>query len=376
MQSMGMGMGTQDPMSILIQGRNNKGNFTRNSKGNFTRNNKVGKRNSRKHSQRQSRGQERGRGRGRGGRGRGRGGFGGRNKRNNGMMGMQSMMLPTPGRTYIPEIYFTGKVEQFNGKWGFIEPDHPIGHDSFVQRNSGRAGKLFFHSNDVDCDQQDLPKDTQVKFYLYVDQRGLGAHKVTCPQLEAIQGLKFILSIEKSYVGGLIGKKACNIKKLISDTGAQINVQRDHGNTQDYQLCVITGEPDKMISACYAIALQLADVSQSLNAKLQFIIPAEYIGRIIGRKGSNIKALQAKFPSIRTETGRNTDTPIYVDDEPHRTFQCFGPNQDMKKFTEEIGYQLLSFDGYERPAEASVESFTTETSNRNNNNNQDVIEIY
>jgi len=378
----------------------------------YTRQNRVGKnneQNGRRSSGRgrgRGRGQKRGRGRGRGRRSNRDSGWGSaRSTPNNGQRRQQQQQYsampsvssvsrrhhsqptsnrnepPQQGREYHPEIYFTGEVAQMKGKWGFIKPDHPVGHDAFKRR---KEGLIFFHMNDVDCNPQDITEQTKVMFYLYVDARGLGAHRITAPELARTQGLRILLSIEKSYVGNLIGKKGSTILRLSKENGAKIQLQRreECDDFAQYRTCIITGKPENMIKACYAVADCIATAAQSLNAKIKFLMKPRCLGRLIGKKGANIKAIQNKFPSVKADSDRSSEPPVFYDNEPYRGFQCFGPNNDMKLFIEQIGYEILAFDGYERPAVQMEQSPKHDAALHDNNDNapgttyQDSITIF
>lgn len=274
---------------------------------------------------------------------------------------------PQQGREYHPQVYFTGQVSQLKGNWGFIKPDYPIGHDAYKRR---KEGVIFFHMNDVNCDADAISEGTKVVFYLYVDDRGLGAHRVTAPEAQSLQGLKILLSVEKSYVGNLIGKKGSTISGLCDKTGAKIQMQnRDEVDPHaPHRICIITGKPPNMIDACYSVADCIATAAQSLNAKIKFLVPPRCMGRLIGKRGANIKELQSKFPSIKADSDRSNEPSFYYDNQEYRGFTCFGPNDDMKSFIEKICYDILAHDGYERPAQDQKQQFEQEFQHDNNDN--------
>ena len=129
----------------------------------------------------------------------------------------------------------------------------------------------------------------------------------TNPKRQALRGsdseilIKFC--VPSSVVGSLIGKGGENVNELMKQSETRIHMSRPHElfhGTRD-RICTIYGGEDGMNSVLVGLHLVLAKVlaEDSYNAfQFKLIMPAQACGSIIGRGGSNIKA-------IIDETGSN-----------------------------------------------------------------------
>jgi len=151
------------------------------------------------------------------------------------------------------------------------------------------------------------------------------------------------LLIRTHLVGPLIGKKGKTIW-MIRDRSNGANI--DFGNDdividrskdgkwqqspwpevepEKFNVCAISGSKEQAVEAVKVIAELLAERAQSPQCKLEFLIPEEYVGVFIGRKGANLKKM------------KESDVIIGIRDEPimlgsNRVTLCtlFGPAESM-----------------------------------------------
>jgi len=314
-----------------------------------------------------------GRGRGRGSPNRGRGrGFrkrrGGAQSRGRGFgnqsdgfrkqqFGNQSSFgNQSTGRVILTSFPISGYCADWNKEKGFgwLKANDPI--ENFTGQRSGN-GKVFIHRNDlVGCDA--LEKDLQVKFFLYGDDRGLGAQK--CQRADnfdasvTIEGAgngysepepKSVISIyvENLYIGGIIGKKGATIKELQQTSGAKIDIVQDEkSDNKDPLKCRLinlTGTSGELKTVVKALAKHLSTAAQSLHAKIVFLIHQTKAGRLIGKKGANIKKIRGEKNSVFVTISKE---PIDVSGQPLITVTCFGPQKDMENAIDETVEQLVN----------------------------------
>jgi len=152
------------------------------------------------------------------------------------------------------------------------------------------------------------------------------------------------LLIRKHLVGPLIGKKGKTIW-MIRDRSNGANI--DFGNDdivvdkskdkkwqqspwpevepEKFNVCAISGSKEQAVVAAKVIAELLAKRAQSPQCRLEFLIPDEYVGVFIGKKGANLKQIKGKM-----------DVTIDIRDDPiilgsNRVTLCtlFGPAESM-----------------------------------------------
>mmetsp|Transcript_124057 Transcript_124057/g.312361 ORF Transcript_124057/g.312361 Transcript_124057/m.312361 type:complete len:374 (+) Transcript_124057:59-1180(+) len=80
---------------------------------------------------------------------------------------------PKP-REEVSEIPILGKVIDWKGKYGWIQPNDPVDHPS-AKKN---GGKIFLHSTDWQQSDSQPEVEQVVQFTLYQDPSGLGAENV------------------------------------------------------------------------------------------------------------------------------------------------------------------------------------------------------
>jgi len=156
------------------------------------------------------------------------------------------------------------------------------------------------------------------------------------------------LLVRKHWVGGLIGKKGKTIW-MIRDKSNGANI--DFGNDdlildrsndkkweqspwpalekEKYCVCAISGSKDQASDAAVAIAEQLAKAAQSSEYRLEFLIPDNYVGSFIGKKGTNLN--QMKGAAGNGVSINIRDEPISLGGNKVTLCTLFGPSEDMQK---------------------------------------------
>merc|ERR1712151_1190028 len=82
---------------------------------------------------------------------------------------------PELKRTRVSEELFTGEVESWKGKYGFIVPTIPLGHE----KASKKDGKLYVSMSDLTGGLEELTVGALCQFHVYEDASGcLGAEEV------------------------------------------------------------------------------------------------------------------------------------------------------------------------------------------------------
>lgn len=80
---------------------------------------------------------------------------------------------PNLPRTRISEVVLVGQVLEWNGKFGWIQPEVPVEHELAHKHR----GKIYVSSSDL-TGAAELVVGIAVKFVLYSDSSGLGAQDV------------------------------------------------------------------------------------------------------------------------------------------------------------------------------------------------------
>lgn len=260
--------------------------------------------------------------------------------------------IKNEGRSYVSNFPVIGKVISWNEKgFGWIRSYQSLLNLPGAHKNNG---KIFVHKNDLVGIKQ-LECNKEVSFLLYSDEKGLGAHNVTNNEnpvhtnkatffSSESNTFKTVISIyiENMYIGSLIGKKGANIKALKNKSGAKIDVIEDIEEQRDpkqSRLINLTGNESELKEVCKLTAKYLAEISQSLYSKLVFLIHQSQAGRLIGKKGVNLKKIRGEKGAINIKISKE---PILINNQPLVTMTLFGPKQDMEYSIEEAVSQLTN----------------------------------
>jgi len=262
----------------------------------------------------------------------------------------------------------TGKVMSFHPEKGFgwIRPTQPVGSLPGAHLNGGR---VFIHVRDL-VGIETLEQDQEVRFVLYADDKGLGA--MNCTSNEAPEGVEYenqdfnqgsfggdfnqggftdeprtVISIyvENMYIGGIIGKKGATIKKLSEESGAKVDITQEEESDdpekkrdpQRSRLINLTGTSDQLKKVVKAIAKTLSEISQSLYSKITFLIHQTQAGRLIGKKGANIKKIRGETKKVNLNISKD---PVEINGQPLVTVSVFGPCNDVEESIDEMVNQL------------------------------------
>jgi len=261
------------------------------------------------------------------------------------------------GRVSLSSFPITGRCLSWNEKgFGWLQPTQQLTNLPGSRLNGGR---VFVHRRDL-IGMEQLEKDQEVRFLLYADQKGLGAqHCVdandtdeTFPAEEVGWGQpdepKTVISIyvPNLYIGGLIGKKGTQIKQFSKDSGAKVDIVTDEDadgiepqrrDPERSRLINLTGTSTQLKKVAKAIAEHLSNTSQTLYSKIVFLIHQSQAGRLIGKKGANIKKIRGEKNSVNVTISKD---PITINGQPLITVTCFGPRKDMEDAIEETVNQL------------------------------------
>jgi len=275
------------------------------------------------------------------------------------------------GRMKLSNFPITGKVMSFNPEKGFgwIRPTQPVGSLPGAHLNGGR---VFVHVRDL-VGVESLEQDQDVRFVLYSDDKGLGA--MNCTSNEAPEGMEGMMNdfggnsqsfqtdipqgftdeprtvisiyVENMYIGGIIGKKGATIKKLSEDSGAKIDItqeEKEEGedgekrrDPQRSRLVNLTGTSEQLKKIVKAIAKTLSGISQSLYSKITFLIHQTQAGRLIGKKGANIKKIRGDKRTVNLNISKD---PVEINGQPLVTVSVFGPCNDAEDSIDEMVNQL------------------------------------
>merc|ERR1719285_59615 len=158
---------------------------------------------------------------------------------------------------------------------------------------------------------------------------------------EEEQKVEVGILVRSHWVGVLIGKKGVTIRELKQKSEATLNFGDDDivVDQDMFHVMAISGTRDQVSRACVAIAEKLAEITQSEDWKLVFLIPNSYCGMFIGKKGANVK-------KIKGEAG--TKVSINLSDNPiplpgaNEVTSCtiFGNKDDLKEPIEQAAITL------------------------------------
>merc|ERR1719480_564754 len=153
--------------------------------------------------------------------------------------------------------------------------------------------------------------------------------------------------VENMYIGGIIGKKGATIKKLSEDSGAKIDItqeEKEEGedgekrrDPQRSRLVNLTGTSEQLKKVVKAIAKTLSEISQSLYSKITFLIHQTQAGRLIGKKGANIKKIRGEKKTVNLNISKD---PVEINGQPLVTVSVFGPCNDVEESIDEMINQL------------------------------------
>jgi len=235
--------------------------------------------------------------------------------------------LRTAGRKMVSrsQVAFKQQRSQLGGNW--------LGNSN---RNQGTRGLSYEFS------QRKQDTKGKIKFSSFF------APSSRYAQAEIIE---IGLLIRKRWVGGLIGRKGKTLWMIRDKSnGANIDFGKDEivvdrsmnkkweqspwpgTQKEKYVVCAISGSKAQAVGAAQGVAEQISKATQSSFCKLEFLVPASYIGVFIGKKGANLK--QMRGPMSEGVSINIRDEPILLGTSRTKLCTLFGPAEGMMKTIE------------------------------------------
>jgi len=92
----------------------------------------------------------------------------------------------------------------------------------------------------------------------------------------------------------LIGKKGVTINEIQKVSKANIEFGKEEIalGVRHNKVIVVTGTVNQVADACKVIAVKLGQASSSLEYKIVFLVPDQFCGMFIGKKGSRVKEIR------------------------------------------------------------------------------------
>jgi len=164
---------------------------------------------------------------------------------------------------------------------------------------------------------------------------------------ERPQKVELGILVKKYWVGVLIGKKGVCIKQIRKrSNGANIDFGDDDillGSCSEkwqhtpwpsfeeekYTVCAISGTKQQTAEAAKLVAEAIGKSAQSPEYKIDFLVPEDYCGMFIGKKGANIKDMKGKGKDSVTMDLR--EGFISLGDSRVTLCTIFGPAENVLK---------------------------------------------
>jgi len=246
-------------------------------------------------------------------------------------------------KNYNMDQKFKGKVSFYDRMkgFGFITPDEKIEWDGeTVDKEKG----IYVPREEIITDNEPpaLNDNMEVEFNVYKSDKGLAAGHVTAvgggkivvkntgqkrrrdfgfgrgrggyggfkrprwgpgPGPAAFQMGRFNpgeievgLYVYANNIGGLIGKGGETVQQMRKDSGgAKIQfADSSQRGYSDRQVVSLIGDADQVSKACYEMVKKLEELNEQSGrpSTLVFLVPNQYCGMFIGKKGSNLKEIQ------------------------------------------------------------------------------------
>ncbi|XP_071942396.1 tudor and KH domain-containing protein-like [Antedon mediterranea] len=119
------------------------------------------------------------------------------------------------------------------------------------------------------------------------------------------------IKVPSRCAAAIIGRDGSNIKKIQADTGAKVNFQDRENKSEEstgYRVVKIRGKVENVMLA-ERLVRKCIESAPVINT-VEIIIPKHYIGRIIGKSGTNIRSLcEISQAKIKIERGGNNRDP-------------------------------------------------------------------
>jgi len=139
------------------------------------------------------------------------------------------------------------------------------------------------------------------------------------------------LLIRDHWIGSLIGKKGVTINELRKVSKANMKFGDDdiQVNGANYNVFALNGTMNQVSDACKMVANMLGEASNTLEYKIVFLVPDQYCGMFVGKKGSTINEIRGEQDEgVRVALGQD---PITLPGNVKITLcSLFGPRENMQ----------------------------------------------
>jgi len=139
------------------------------------------------------------------------------------------------------------------------------------------------------------------------------------------------LLMRNQWVGSLIGKKGVTINEVtrLSEAKLKFGDEDIEVNGGMYNVLAVNGTMNQVSDACKMITNTLGEVAQTLEFKIVFLVPDQYCGTFVGKKGSTINEIRGEQDQgVRVILGQE---PITLPG-PVKITLCslFGPRENVQ----------------------------------------------
>jgi len=139
------------------------------------------------------------------------------------------------------------------------------------------------------------------------------------------------LLVRNYWVGSLIGKKGVTINKLTKLSKANMKFADDDIDVNGgmFNVLAINGTMNQVSDACKMVVNTLGDVSQTLEYKIVFLVPDQFCGTFVGKKGATINEIRGEqVEGVRVVLGQE---PLILPGSVKITLcSLFGPRENMQ----------------------------------------------
>merc|ERR1712150_432332 len=89
--------------------------------------------------------------------------------------------------------------------------------------------------------------------------------------------------------------------------GMQFGEDNIHFDNENFRVLALSGLKEQVAKACKLVANRIGEAAQSLDRKLIFLVPEEYCGMLIGKKGATINKIKGtkQEEKVRVDVSRN-----------------------------------------------------------------------
>jgi len=227
--------------------------------------------------------------------------------------GYRAVNITLPSGKKIP--IEGGKKEESGKKGGARKrPISKVAHKNFPAAKKNNSGATYakFQGNKI--------KRTQLASGMYGGM-----------ELKEDDVVEVGLLIRNHWIGSLIGKKGTTINELrkVSEANMKFGDDDIDVNGLMYNVLAVNGTMNQVSDACKMVASMLGEASQILEYKIVFLVPDQYCGMFVGKKGSTINEIRGEQDEgVRVALGQEVLTlPGNV-----KITLCslFGPRENMQ----------------------------------------------